>query len=154
MDNNDIIRRLRYIFDFSDSEMIEIFGHAELKVTREEVSDWLKQDDAESFRNLQDKTLAQFLNGFITFQRGKQDGPIPKPEDRLNNNLILRKLKIALSLKTDDVLDVFKLAGMPISPHELSAFLRNPKQSQYRLCKDQYLRNFLHGLQKHFREKE
>ena len=45
MTNNDVLRRIRYTFDFSDSEMISIFGLADLEVTREQVSDWLKKDD-------------------------------------------------------------------------------------------------------------
>ena len=45
MNNNDILRSLRYTFDFNDSSMIEIFGLADLPVTRSEVSNWLKKDD-------------------------------------------------------------------------------------------------------------
>ena len=44
MNNNDVIRRVRYTFDFSDDKMIEIFGLAEVKVTRAQVSEWLKKD--------------------------------------------------------------------------------------------------------------
>jgi len=36
---------------------------------------------------------------------------------------------------------------MHISKHELSAIFRKPGQKQYRECKDQFLRNFLYGLQ-------
>ena len=45
MNKNDILRRIRYIFDFSDSDMILIFGQAGHEVTRSQVSDWLKKDD-------------------------------------------------------------------------------------------------------------
>ena len=43
MTNNDILRRIRYTFDFDDAKMISIFGLAEQKVTREEISNWLKK---------------------------------------------------------------------------------------------------------------
>ena len=44
MTNNDIIRRIRYTFNFSDDKMIALFKQAEADVTRGEISDWLKKD--------------------------------------------------------------------------------------------------------------
>ena len=152
MNHNDILRRIRYTFDFSDSKMIEIFDLAGHKVTRAQISNWLKKDDDPDYEGLYDLQLAIFLNGLIIDKRGKKEGPPPIPEKRLNNNIILRKLKIALNLKDRDILEILALVDLRISKHELSAFFRKPNQSQYRLCKDQILRNFLHGLQKKYRE--
>ena len=45
MDNNDILRRLRYTFSFNDRQMIAVFAEADCEVTREQVSSWLKRDD-------------------------------------------------------------------------------------------------------------
>jgi len=91
------------------------------------------------------------LNGLIVDKRGKKEGPQSVPEKQLNNNNILRKFKIALNLKDDDILEMLKLADFEISKHELSAFFRKPGQSQYRECKDQILRNFLQGMQMKYR---
>ena len=145
--NNDVLRRIRYAFDFKDSTMIEIFALADFDATQEQVSSWLKKDDDSHFLKLSGSDLAAFLNGFINFKRGKREGEQPKPEKKLNNNMILQKLRIALNLKADDVIEVFKLAGFRISPHELSAFFRSPESKNYRECKDQILRNFLVGIQ-------
>jgi len=145
--NNDTLRRLRYIFDFNDSKMIILFGLADLEVTRGQVSDWLKREDDPDYKNCTDTQLAIFLNGLIIDKRGKREGPQPKPEKRLTNNIIFRKIKIALDLKADDVLEIMALANLRISKHELSAFFRKPDQKQYRECKDQILRNFLKGVQ-------
>lgn len=147
MNNNDIMRRIRYTFDFSDSKMIQLFASANYDVTRAQISDWLKKEDHPDFKSLIDLHLAIFLNGFINEKRGKREGDQPKPEKKLNNNIIFRKLKIALNLKDEDIIDILKLADMRVGKHELSAFFRNPSQKQYRLCKDQILRNFLHGMQ-------
>lgn len=144
---NDIMRRIRYTFDFSDSKMIEIFGMSGLQVTRAQISDWLKKEDDPAFLSLDDNQLAIFLNGLINNNRGKKEGKQPEAEKRLNNNIVLRKLKIALNLKDDEILEILLLADLRISKHELSAFFRNPGQEQYRSCKDQILRNFLHGMQ-------
>jgi uncharacterized protein YehS (DUF1456 family) len=149
--NNDILRRVRYAFDFSDSRMTAIFSLANLDVTRAQLSDWLKKEDDSAYQNCTDIQLAIFLNGLITDRRGKKEGPQPEPERRLTNNIILMKLKIALGLKTDDVLEICDLANMRISKHELSALFRKPDHRNYRTCQDQILRNFLKGVQLKYR---
>lgn len=147
MTNNDILRRVRYIFDLSDAEMIEIFSLADCEVSREEISDWLKKDDDPQFKNCGDAKLAIFLDGLINKRRGKREGSQPKPETRLSNNIIFTKLKIALNLKAEEIIEILALAGFSIGKHELSAFFRRPDHKHYRECKDQILRNFLKGVQ-------
>ncbi len=147
LNNNDIFRRIRYTFNYTDSKMIALFGLAGYRVTRVQISDWLKKDDDPAFQNCIDTQLAAFLNGLIVDKRGKQEGPQAKPEKRLNNNIIFRKLKIALNLKDEDILSILALVELPMSKHELSAFFRKPDHKNYRSCKDQILRNFLQGLQ-------
>lgn len=151
MTNNDILRRIRYAFDFSDSKMIALFGLADYPVTREQISDWLKKDEDPAFQKCSNTQLAIFLNGLINDKRGKKDGPQPEPEKKIDNNIVFKKLKIALNLKAEDVLDILALADMSISKHELSAFFRKPDNKHYRACKDQILRNFLKGMQIKYR---
>ena len=154
MNNNDILRRIRYTFDFNDKKMMKIFTLAEMKATRAEISDWLKQEDDPDFKGIYDWQLAGFLNGLINLKRGKRDGEQPKPEKKLNNNIVFRKLRIALNLKDESILEILQLAGTKISKHELSAFFRKPTQSQYKTCKDQILRKFLQGMQIKYRKPE
>ena len=151
MINNDVLRRIRYTFDFDDSRMMAIFGLAGLEVTRAEISDWLKKDDDPDYRACSDQQLATFLNGLIIDKRGKRDGPQPEPEKQLNNNIVFRKLKIALNLQADDVLKLVNQGDFHISKHELSAFFRKPGHRHYRECKDQVLRNFMKGMQLEYR---
>jgi uncharacterized protein YehS (DUF1456 family) len=127
--------------------MIALFKLANHEVQKAEMYSWLKKEDDPLLIELTDKELAIFLNGLIIQKRGKKEGPQPKPEDPLSNNMILRKLKIALNLKTDDILDLFALIDKKIGKHELSAFFRHPDNKSYRHCMDQYLRHFLNGLQ-------
>jgi uncharacterized protein YehS (DUF1456 family) len=147
MTNNDILRRLRYIFDLDDSQMIAIFGLAKLEVKRGHLVAWLKREEDPAFQECNDRMLATFLNGLITEKRGKREGPQPKPEIKLSNNATLMKLKIALNLQADDILAILDLAGFQISAHELSSFFRRPGHKNFRDCKDQVLRKFLMGLQ-------
>ncbi len=147
MTNNDIMRRIRYIFDLNDSKMMSLCGQGDDKVSREQISDWLKPEDDPAYKACSDTQLAIFLNGLIEEKRGKREGGTPEPEKRLTNNLIFMKLKIALNLQADEILDLLALSDMVISKHELSALFRKPGHKHYRECKDQILRNFLKGLQ-------
>ena len=151
MNNNDILRSIRYSFDLSDEKMIAVFGSADYPVTRSQISDWLKKDDAPACPQCSARELAIFLNGLINERRGRQAGEQPEPEKRLTNNIVLRKLKIVLDLKSEEVLRIMGLAGLPVSQHELSAFFRKPGHKHYRPCRDQILRNFLKGIQLKYR---
>ena len=151
MRNNDILRRLRYVFDFSDSKMMAIYKEGGMEVVRADISSWLKKDDDPDFVACTDHLLATFLNGFINDKRGKREGVEQVAETYLPNNLILRKLKIGLNLKDEDLLEILSLAEVRLSKHELSAFFRKKGHKNYRSCKDQVLRNFLAGLQVKFR---
>ena len=151
MNNNDVLRRIRYTFNFDDSKMIAIFGLGGLEVSRAEISEWLKKDDDPDYKNCSDLQFATFLNGFIIEKRGKKDGPQPEPEKKLNNNIVFRKLKIALNLQADDVITLLGKGDFRISKHELSAFFRKPGHRHYRECKDQVLRYFLKGVQVKYR---
>lgn len=153
MTNNDVFRRLRYMFYLTDNQLVTLFDLANHKVTKAEVSAWLKKADDPLCKELSDKELAIFLNGLIIDKRGKREGPPPVPEEKLSNNLILRKLKIALNLKTDDILYLFASIDKEISNNELTDFFRKPTHRLYRLCGDQYLRNFLNALQKKYTNK-
>lgn len=151
MSNNDILRRIRYIFNYSNPKIISIFELADCQVTLSQVNGWLKKEEDAGFLRCSDMYMALFLNGLIYEKRGKRDGAQRKPEKRLNNNLIILKLKIALNMRSDEVVDVMKRADFRISEHELSAFFRKPDHKHYRECKDQILRNFLLGLQLKYR---
>jgi uncharacterized protein YehS (DUF1456 family) len=150
MTNNDILRRLRYILNIKDTKIIKVLALMDYQVPLPRVVSWLKKDDDEDFTECSDKDLTAFLDGLIIERRGKRDDSkvtkTPAPQ-RLNNNLVFLKLKIAFDLKSDDVLAILQLAEYKISSSELSAFFRKKTHRHYRVCKDQILRKFLKGLQ-------
>lgn len=147
MVNNDVLRKMRYILDYGDKKMIETFLLGGVVVNREKVSNWLKKDDDPDYLVLKDFELASFLNGVITQKRGKKEGAAPVAEDKLTNNITFKKIIIAFSLKSEEVIEVLKLADLTVGKPELSAFFRKPTHKNYRECKAQILRNFLMGLQ-------
>lgn len=157
MNNNDRLTRLRYALNIKDRDMVTIFELGGISLSEEDVQSLLKRAasnsedkraDNEYELECTDEMLERFLNGFITSKRGVKDGP--EPELELNqanaNNLFLKKVKIALSLTSEDILDILADAGVEISNSELSAVLRKEGHRNYKPCGDRYIRNFLKGL--------
>lgn len=156
MENNDILIRLRYALDIKNNDMVEIFKLGGIETTKEEVLEILTKstnDEAENeyIVKLNNMKLESFLNGFIIFKRGKQDPKPGLPEspplsNECVNNFLLKKLKIALALTSEDMIDILKEAGVTITKGELSAILRKVGHKNYKECGDKYARNFLKGL--------
>ena len=72
------------------------------------------------------------------------DKPVPMTmNDRNVNNILLKKVRIALSLTSEDMLDILSDTGTNLSKSELSAVLRKEGHRNYKECGDRYARNFL-----------
>lgn len=69
----------------------------------------------------------------------------------MTNNDVLKKLRVALALRDDDIVEILQEADFKISKTELSAFFRKEDHPNYKSCGDQILRNFLNGLVTHLR---
>lgn len=159
MNNNDILIRLRYALDIKDTEIVDIFKLGGVEITKEDVIKMLtksneEEEDNQDQLNCNNLMLESFLNGFIIFKRGVKDSennepvkPILSIKNNNNvNNVLLKKLKIALELSSEDMLNIFELAGVVITKGELSAVFRKEGHRNYKECGDRYARNFLKGL--------
>ena len=140
MTNNDFLRRLRYALNIKDNVMVQIFKKGKIVLTREDVIDYLKKDIDEGFKKLNNNDLIAFLDGLIIQKRGKREDGTPIPQVKVTknnlNNILLRKLRIALSFKSYDMIKIFKLGGVEISEGELSALFRSEDHKNYKECGD------------------
>lgn len=174
MNHNDRLSRLRYSLDIKDADMATIFELGGALVTQVQVKEMLTkvktnnqqndnhedEDDTQQTKeniyqlNCSDEQFERFLNGLITSQRGKKDGPQPPLElnEQNANNIFLKKIKIALSFTSDDILDTMADAGLDITNSELSAVLRKEGHRNYKPCGDRYIRYFLRGLALQYRK--
>lgn len=103
---------------------------------------------------LNNEYFERFLNGLITSQRGvRKDAPEPKLALTAENanNLLLKKMKIALSLTTEEVHEIMEDAGGRLTKSELGAVLRKEGHRNYKACGDRYVRSFLNGLKIRYR---
>ncbi|OPX31169.1 MAG: hypothetical protein B1H09_03545 [Gemmatimonadaceae bacterium 4484_173] len=149
--SNDILRRVRYALDLSDIKMVEVFGISGESVTTSQISSWIAREEEPGFAVCPDSSFASFLDGLITDRRGEGGNHPPEPIKHLTSNMVFKKLRIALNLKTGDILQMMELAGYTLGKHELSSFFRRPGHKHYRECTDQTLRKFLKGMQIKFR---
>lgn len=168
MNNNDLLLRLRYALDIKDSDIVEAFRLGGMSVSREEERGMLtKVNDQDAIQQeegfeqnlyenkINNKTLDTFLNGFILLKRGEQKDKKPQPpsgEIKHINNVLLKKVKIALALTSEEMLDILAEAGVYPSKGELGALLRKEGHRNFKPCGDNYTRNFLKGLALWYRE--
>ncbi|MBV7315979.1 DUF1456 family protein [Shewanella sp. NIFS-20-20] len=147
MINNDKFRQIRYVFNYNNTHALKIFKQMGAPMTDDELLAFMKKEEDPGFVLLSDELLCRFLDGIIIEKRGLKEGAErPKPLTELNNNMILRKLKIALQLKDDDILAALKLADFRLSKSELGALFQKPEHKNYRHCGDQILRYTIKGL--------
>jgi len=172
MNNNDMLIELKKALNINNSEMVEIFKQGGIELSEEDVEKMLivskesyynesdNHDEIEEIIKCKNSTLESFLNGFIIFKRGERDskpGQLEIPSLSINgnkniNNILLKKLKIAHSLSSQDMLDIFEISGDKITKDELSNLFRKEGHKHYKKCDDKHAMNFLQGLAKRNRQ--
>jgi uncharacterized protein YehS (DUF1456 family) len=155
MTNNDVLRRLRYALKLNDKKLMLFFRIFHVEMTQYKIDHFLIKEEDSGYLDLYDDHLAAVLDGLIIYYRGLQDGKVPEPwkkGDEINNNEILRKLKIALSLTDEMMIDMLAKADFNISKPELSSFFRSVDHRNYKECMNQFLRAFITGLTVHYRQ--
>ena len=169
MDNNDILVRIRYALDLKNVDLMKIFALGGETVKKETLIEMMKRTrdlglEEEDFKpehhRLDYRQLEVFLNGLIIFKRGPQP-PASNGKEYPKfiiasefdvNNVLLKKLKIALKLKQEDMEAIFKKAGLTVTGTEITALLRAKGHKHYRECGDNFARNFLLGMAKTYRK--
>ena len=149
MAKNDLLRSIRDALEIDDAAMIQIFSLAGREVGQSTVAAFLKTEAQDGYIPCSDPILGFFLDGLIIHKRGRQEGQpaaAEKPAAVLTNNAVLKKLRIALDLKEDDLVGVLKSAGIAVTKHELTALFRKQGHKHYKECSDQFLRSFLKGI--------
>ncbi len=153
MINNDVLRSIRYMLDLGDAHIVAIVllaapdPAAAPLVDLDAVRAYLKREDEDGYVACPDRVLAHVLDGLVVHLRGRDPSlPPRRVETRVNNNVVLKKLRVAFALKDVDMHAVFAAAGYPIGKPELTALFRQAGHKHFRACGDQILRNFLKGL--------
>jgi len=155
MARNHLLQSIRDALNLDDATMIQIFGLAGREVRQTTITGLLASEDEDSHIPCSDPIFGFFMDGLIIYKRGvceNAPGPETMPRAELTNNAILKKMRIALDLKEDDMIAIMKLAGIDLSKHELTALFRKQGHKHYKECSDRVLMGFLEGLALRYRD--
>ncbi len=148
MNTNDILQICYRTLNVSEETMVDIFKLGSFDVNPNTLSGYLKPKDDKAFLDCGYEALGSFLDGLIIYKRGPSDNKSTSDEAiRLNNNLILKKLRIAYELKEVDLYAIFDAVDIDITKGELSSLFRKEGHKNYRTCPDSILQLFLEGLE-------
>ncbi len=158
MNNNDVLRRLAFAFAMSYETVVQVYALTGYRMKVAVLVNMLKKDEDPDFFECSDTVLELFLDGLIVYRRGPREGagPIkaaaPAKRERLSNNMILRKIKIALVLKDFDIVSILLAANFKVTKSEVNALFQRKEHRNYQECGNQLLRNFLVGLTEKLRK--
>jgi uncharacterized protein YehS (DUF1456 family) len=148
---NEILYRIQQALGLSIDEMLEAYILAEYPMERTHLESLLKRRHDKAFDPCSYEELGVFLDGLIILKRG----PSPKKADNddaveLTNNLILKKLRIALELKEPETEIIFNLGDAMLSKQELKSLFRKESHKNFKVCPDALLMAFLEGLEEFY----
>lgn len=168
MENNDVLRKFRYALNIPDATMLNIFKKAECRIDKAQLLNLMKKKEDTDYTVCSTELLELFFDGLILYNRGDQEeggydqqgslalhdkktslyaqGKATAKSESLSNNTILKKIRIALDLKQEDMMEIFRLGKVKIAKGEFTALFRKEGHKNYKECGDQYLRKFLDGL--------
>jgi uncharacterized protein YehS (DUF1456 family) len=144
---NDILYKITTALSLTNKEILEIYKLEDYNMSEEHLEALLKKRVDKGFEECSYEELGVFLDGLVTFKRG----PSPKRPNSdeavpLTNNLILKKLRIALELKEPETEIIFGLGDATLGKQELKSLFRKESHKNFKACPDALLMAFLEGL--------
>jgi len=127
MTNNYVLSSIMNSLKLNKVDILKSYKLADKKITQDDVDDILREPSDEKFILLSDEGFELFLNGFIAYKRGPSDKKAKKQKVYFSNNIILKKLKIALDLKDEDIIEIFANDGLEITKSQLTAYFRRDR---------------------------
>ncbi len=149
MNNNDVLRSIAQVLQLDHAGLANIFNIAHHPADPPTLSGLVMKHDEPGYVQCSDRQLEHFLDGLISLRRGQKDGKqtAAQPDTlQLDNNIILKKLRIAFDLREDDLIELMSMTDYGISKSELSSIFRKPGNKHYRACSDDFLMAFLVAL--------
>jgi len=135
------------MLDFNDAQIARLCALGGIRLSPRDARARMQREDERGAVFCDDDVLEAFLDGLIIHLRGPRPPGAPVPARQpLTNNEVLKKLRIAFSLKDVDMLSAMRTGGITLSKAELTALFRARGHRHHRACGDQILRKFLVGL--------
>ena len=151
INTNEILYRIQQAMNLTTEEMIEAYKLEAYNMETSHLESLLKRRNDIGFILCTYEELGLFLDGLVTLKRG----PSPKKANNdevieLSNNLILKKLRIALELKEAETEIIFGLADIELTKQQLASLFRKEGHKNFKACSDELLMAFLEGLDEYY----
>jgi len=144
---NEVLYRIKKALSLSIDEIVEAYRLEDYEMKKEHLESLLKRRQDKGFMLCSYEELGVFLDGLVTLKRGPSPSKKNTQEDiELTNNLILKKLRVALEFKESETEIIFGLADMELSKQQLSSLFRKEGHKNFKACSDEVLMAFLEGL--------
>ena len=147
MNTNDTLYKIQKALNLSTEDILKAYKLESHVMTEAHLDALLKKRQDKGSKLCSYEELGLFLDGLVTLKRG----PSPKKEEsdkivELSNNLILKKLRIALELKEPETEIIFSLGEVTLSKQQLASLFRKEGHKNFKECSDELLTAFLDGL--------
>lgn len=149
MAKNVLLRSICGALNLDDAALVQIFRNAGRDVAPSTITAFQKTEKEDGYIPCSDPILGFFLDGLIIHLRGRQEGqPVSAeaPVALLTHNAVLKKLRIALDLKEEGLMDILKRGGITASKNDLTGYFRKPGHKHYKECSEEYLMGFIKGV--------
>ncbi len=146
INTNEILYRIQKALNLTTEEMIATYKLEAYEMKPSHLEALLKRRNDKDFMLCSYEELGVFLDGLVTLKRG----PSPKKNSdevvELTNNLILKKLRIALELKEAETEIIFGLGDVELSKQQMASLFRKEGHKNFKVCSDELLMAFIEGL--------
>jgi len=143
---NDILFKIKTALSLSDEDMIKAYKLADYNMSTDRLNSILKRHQDKDYAQATYEELGVFLDGLIALKRGEKPNKPQNEEVALDNNLIMKKLRVALELKEPELLIVFGLSDIEITKRQIGSLFRRNGHKNFKVCSDELLIGFLDGL--------
>jgi len=155
MQINDILFKIKTALSLTDKEIIESYHLVGLEMSQERLDSILKRRQDKGYSEATYEELGLFLDGLVALKRGEPS--TKRNEDEvveLTNNLILKKLRVAMNLKESELIIIFALAELPLTKRQIGSLFRKEGGKNFKACSDELLLTFIEGLDEFYYDGE
>ena len=147
MNTNDVLYKIKNALKLSSEDILKAYELEAYNMDKTHLDALLKRRQEKGSKLCSYEELGVFLDGLVTLKRG----PSPKKADtsesvELTNNLILKKLRIALELKEAETEIIFSLGEAELSKQQLASLFRKEGHKNFKECSNELLMAFLNGM--------
>ena len=152
---NDILFKIKTALSLSEEEMIKAYALVDYTMNKERLKNILKRRQDEDYEEATYEELGIFLDGLVRLKRGVSDKVVTSDEAvALSNNLIMKKLRVALELKEPELIIIFALAEINLSKRQIGSLFRKEGTKNFKEASDELLMAFIEGLDEFYYDGE